>query len=127
MEFPQCIDHSKGDLVAITRGDPEKTTIGIVATKEPLNLGGIPKHLVQLKSASNPTITREIQVAVNANTGWTDERRDIFLCPVYSGPRLSMIARDNNEPSVHTYKVGNFRHVCLQNCLPTRLSDYVPT
>lgn len=104
LEVPRIVEHSKGDIVAITRGDPSKTTIGVIGAKEVVNFGGVPKYLVSLKNAENASMMREIQVTIDVNPGWTDDRRNLFLCPVYSGPRLSMITRDRNEHSIHTYK-----------------------
>ncbi|ULU00251.1 hypothetical protein L3Y34_001041 [Caenorhabditis briggsae] len=104
LEYPRMVEHSKGDVVAITRGDPIKTSIGVIAANEIVSFEGVPKWYVSLKNAENPTVMRDIQVTVDVNPGWTDGRRDLFLCPVYSGPRLSMITRDRNEHSIHTYK-----------------------
>ncbi|PIC42860.1 hypothetical protein B9Z55_009800 [Caenorhabditis nigoni] len=104
LEYPRMVEHSKGDVVAITRGDPIKTSIGVIAANEIVSFEGVPKWSVSLKNAENPTLMRDIQVTVDVNPGWTDGRRDLFLCPVYSGPRLSMITRDRNEHSIHTYK-----------------------
>ncbi|KAF1762027.1 hypothetical protein GCK72_010288 [Caenorhabditis remanei] len=104
LEIPKIVEHYKGDLVAITRGDPLKTTIGVIAAKETVTFEGVPKYMVSLKNAQNTALIRDIQVTIDVNPGWTDGRRDLFLCPVYSGPRLSMITRDRNEHSIHTYK-----------------------
>lgn len=104
LEFPRIVEHYKGDIVAITRGDPVKTTIGVIAAKETVTFEGVPKYMVSLKNAQNTVLMRDIQVTIDVNPGFTDGRRDLFLCPVYSGPRLSMITRDRNEHSIHTYK-----------------------
>uniref|UniRef100_A0A1I7TM72 RING-type domain-containing protein n=1 Tax=Caenorhabditis tropicalis TaxID=1561998 RepID=A0A1I7TM72_9PELO len=104
LEIPKRVEHSKGDIVAITRGDPLKTTIGVIASSETVIIEGVPKYIVSLKHAENSALTRDIQVTIDVNPGFSDERRDLFLCPVYSGPRLSMITRDRNEHSIHTYK-----------------------
>ncbi|CAL2036612.1 unnamed protein product [Caenorhabditis brenneri] len=119
LEVPQVVEHSKGDIVAITRGDPSKTTIGVIAAKETVIFEGVPKYLVSLKNAENTSLMREIQVTIDVKPGWTDDRRDLFLCPVYSGPRLSMITRDRNEHSIHTYKhtIHGFNTDTLMNII----------
>uniref|UniRef100_A0A8R1IBN3 Uncharacterized protein n=1 Tax=Caenorhabditis japonica TaxID=281687 RepID=A0A8R1IBN3_CAEJA len=104
LEHPHTVEHSKGDLVAITRGNPNKTTIGVIAGKDLVNFGGVPKYLVYLKRAANSPQLRDIQVTIDANPGWTDGRRDLFLCPVYTGARFSMVMRDRHEHAIHTYK-----------------------
>lgn len=92
--------------MAITRGDPAKTCLGVISAKDIVNFGGVPKYLVYLKKAESMSMTREIQVTIDVNPGWKEGKRDLFLCPIYTGSRLSMIMRDRNEQPVHTYKVG---------------------
>ncbi|CAB3402188.1 unnamed protein product [Caenorhabditis bovis] len=100
LEIPKRLFFACGNAVVLTKGG-DKISIGVISRLEFEDSGNI-KYLV---IAENPNGTyTPLTIDSDATNQIENEDRNIYLCPIYSGPRLNKVMREKNTPAIHSYK-----------------------
>ncbi|CAI5445489.1 unnamed protein product [Caenorhabditis angaria] len=101
LKHPRKVFFACGDSIALTRGK-DTASVAVVSRVE-FNELGEASYTVIARNSYDSYLTYTIE---NRQSPFNShqQKRDIFICPIYSGPRLAFVMRDNCSPAIHSYK-----------------------